>query len=891
MSQRKKKNKKNNQQQSNSTPEAVVSSLNVNAVEFVPSSMARENIINSVFLPDHTENLNISACENRGNDYYQSTDEQENASYPSSTVDPLPFYGYDEVCEQMHEYPRMMFPRVCPNVQHLNLFHYPVNGGSTFFEQPPPQISVYDAELHNMVLVTQPLIGASNEGKRETVNQIENPLIVDDLTYGTAWDENIKNLCNLQLCLNSISTGSTASCLPEYYHSNRGFQPEDPNRSFIPTPDIFMSERQTIDCTLNNKYNTTSNPYIRETSPFGNANEYQFSARNNLLNPHYDCYNTAAGLTAPYPYRYQPNCNQSFDNSEFPPWDPILTAMAEGILSDGQQANEVACDPTLLPRTRNTWENQTNPQYSFNYEPTGSIASCLPEHNQVIAKRSATPEDVIVKGLTMDSMPTNEDNTNVMETKTNYEVQKHAGISTEKPRSGEEAPNIVQGNLRSSKKNIRSQTKDVSSKKEHVNVVFVGHVDAGKSTIGGHVMLLTGMVDKRAMEKFKIEAKLKSREAWYMSWALDTNQEERDKGKTVETGRGHFETDTKHFTILDAPGHKSFVPSMICGAAQADIAVLVLSARQNEFESGFDKGGQTRDHAILVKAAGVKVLIVLVNKMDDPTVEWSEERFMYCRDKTVPFLKKLGFASNNVYFLPVSGQIGHGLKTPTPTDICPWFKGPSFIECLDNLPPIERDFVSPFVMPVVEKFKDKGTVVMGKIEVGTTYVSNNLLLMPNKVAVTVDKIWSDDKEVTLARAGENVKLKLKGIEEEDISTGFVLCDILKPITVAKIFDAKLHILEVKSIICPGFYAMMHTQCVVEEVQVIKLICSVDPKTNVKSMIGKLKFVTGREEVILRIQCSGLICLTTFKEFSQLGKFTLRSDNKVFAFGTVLKIIQ
>lgn len=167
-------------------------------------------------------------------------------------------------------------------------------------------------------------------------------------------------------------------------------------------------------------------------------------------------------------------------------------------------------------------------------------------------------------------------------------------------------------------------------------------LDAGKSTIGGQIMSLTGMVDKRTLEKYEREAREKSRESWYLSWALDTNQEERDKGKTVEVGRAYFETEKKHFTILDAPGHKSFVPNMIGGAAQADLAVLVLSARKGEFETGFDRGGQTREHAMLAKTAGVKHLVVLVNKMDDPTVNWDENRFNECRDKILPYLKKLG---------------------------------------------------------------------------------------------------------------------------------------------------------------------------------------------------------------------------------------------------------
>jgi len=144
--------------------------------------------------------------------------------------------------------------------------------------------------------------------------------------------------------------------------------------------------------------------------------------------------------------------------------------------------------------------------------------------------------------------------------------------------------------------------------------------------MGGNILYLCGMVDKRTLEKYEREAKEAGRESWYLSWALDSTSQEREKGKTVEVGRAYFETTARRYTILDAPGHKNFVPSMISGAAQADVAVLVISARKGEFETGFEKGGQTREHAMLVKTAGVSKLIVVVNKMDDPTVNWDKTR-------------------------------------------------------------------------------------------------------------------------------------------------------------------------------------------------------------------------------------------------------------------------
>ena len=255
--------------------------------------------------------------------------------------------------------------------------------------------------------------------------------------------------------------------------------------------------------------------------------------------------------------------------------------------------------------------------------------------------------------------------------------------------------------------------------RENINVVFIGHVDAGKSTICGSIMYITGMVDKRTIEKFEREAKIRNRESWFLAYIMDTNEEERAKGITVEVGRAYFETEHKRFTVLDAPGHKNYVPNMIAGAAQADAGVLVISARKGEFESGFDRSGQTREHVLLAKTLGVKRLIVVVNKMDEETVNWSQERYDSIVTRLSPYLKSVGYnVQRDVTFLPISGLKGYNLKDHAPEGVCPWYTGPSLFEILDAIEIGGRDANGPLRLPVLDKFSDRGCMITGKVESG-----------------------------------------------------------------------------------------------------------------------------------------------------------------------------
>ncbi|KAI8464657.1 MAG: elongation factor-like protein [Monoraphidium minutum] len=427
--------------------------------------------------------------------------------------------------------------------------------------------------------------------------------------------------------------------------------------------------------------------------------------------------------------------------------------------------------------------------------------------------------------------------------------------------------------------------------RDHLNVVFIGHVDAGKSTLGGQILF----VDKRTIEKYEREAKDKNRESWYMAYIMDTNEEERVKGITVEVGRAKFETDKRRYTILDAPGHKNYVPNMIMGAAQADVAVLVISSRKGEYETGFEKGGQTREHAQLAKTLGVVKLVVVVNKLDDSSVvgeggAWSQERYDDIVRGLTPFLKTAGYnPKKDLTFIPISALSGANVKNKASKEACPWYDGPTLFEALDSVEVAERPPTAPFRMPIVDKYKDMGTMVMGKSEAGLVCVGDMLQVMPNKLRVKVEAVFRDEQESFAAKAGENLRLRLTGCEDSDISQGFVLSSIKAPVPVVSQFEAQLVILELlehNPIFTVGYRSVMHIHTSVEECEVVKLVSAIDMKTKEQK---KVKYVKSGAMCVCRISLEKPLCMETFQDLPAMGRFTLRDEGRTIAIGKITKL--
>lgn len=424
----------------------------------------------------------------------------------------------------------------------------------------------------------------------------------------------------------------------------------------------------------------------------------------------------------------------------------------------------------------------------------------------------------------------------------------------------------------------------------HLNVVFIGHVDAGKSTTCGNVLYLCGCVDDRMIEKYQKEAKDKNRESWFLAYIMDTNEEEKAKGKTVEVGRAHFETTNRRWTILDAPGHKSYVPNMIGGASQADMGVLIISARKGEFETGFERGGQTREHALLAKTLGVDKLVVAINKMDDLSVGWEQSRYDEITKKLGPFLKQSGFKDDQVIFLPISGLTGDNIKERKKTPA--WFTGKTLLDLLDSLEVPKRLPEAPLRIPMLDGFRDMGSIMaIGKVEQGTVKPGSKVTVMPTGQKCTVTSVFVNEVEMQYAACGENVTMKMNGITEDQLLRGFVMSSQIDPVRVITKFKAQLQVIELpeeRPVLTSGYKAVVHVHVAIEECEILKLYEAMlmsAPKKKEKNP----RFVRENSILTCSIQLARPTPVDVFTGVQQLGRFTMRDEGRTIAIGKITEL--
>jgi elongation factor 1 alpha-like protein len=354
----------------------------------------------------------------------------------------------------------------------------------------------------------------------------------------------------------------------------------------------------------------------------------------------------------------------------------------------------------------------------------------------------------------------------------------------------------VQGLHIQEKPVIKSKNIDVlaeyqrTKRKNAANFVVVGHIDAGKSTLMGRLLIDLGAVDQRTIEKYRQEADRIGKGSFAIAWVMDSGTEERARGVTIDIATSKFETDKTAFTILDAPGHQDFVPNMIAGASQADFAVLVIDASTGNFESGLK--GQTKEHALLVRSIGVQRVIVAVNKMD--AASWSQERFVEIQQQMSGFLSTAGFQPGNISFVPCSGIKGENILAKATDPQASWYTGPTLVEELDKAEPTTHSLDKPLRMTINDIFRfsvQNPLSVSGRLDAGTVQVGEQVIVLPSGERGRVQSLLVDDEPHDWAVAGQNVILNLTDIDSIHLKQGGVICSSSSPAKNVSEFKAKI----------------------------------------------------------------------------------------------------
>ncbi len=424
--------------------------------------------------------------------------------------------------------------------------------------------------------------------------------------------------------------------------------------------------------------------------------------------------------------------------------------------------------------------------------------------------------------------------------------------------------------------------------KPHLNLVIMGHVDHGKSTTTGHMLYLGGAIDERTIKSFEEEASKLGKETFKFAWVLDNLKEERERGLTIDLRFLRFETKKYYFTVIDAPGHRDFVKNMITGASQADGAILFVSAKRGEFEAGIGAGGQTREHAFLAFTLGVNQLVVAVNKMDDATVNWGEERFNEVKSEVDRMLKMVGFKVERVQFVPTSGWTGDNLVKKS--DKLSWYKGPALIDALDNFVEPSKPTGKPLRIPVQDIYTitGVGTVPVGRVETGVLKQGDEVIFMPANKKGEVKSLEMHHTEIPKAEPGDNIGFNVRGIGKTDIHRGDVCGHLSNPPTVAKEFIGQIIVIYHPTAIAAGYTPVFHYHTGQVACRFTELLKKIDPRSG-QVVEENPDFLKTGDAAIVKVEPLQPIAIEPYTEFPELGRFAIRDMGTTVAAGVVKEI--
>jgi len=414
--------------------------------------------------------------------------------------------------------------------------------------------------------------------------------------------------------------------------------------------------------------------------------------------------------------------------------------------------------------------------------------------------------------------------------------------------------------------------------KDHLNLVIIGHIDHGKSTMMGAMLIETGAVTDREARELEKLAKEYDRDSWSYAFVFDRLKEERQRGITIDLAFRKFETKTKYFTIIDAPGHADFVKNMITGASQADAAILVVSGKKGEMEVGIAANGQTREHAYLAQTLGIKQLVVAVNKAD--VYDYSEDRFNECKESVGDLLKSIGF--KGVQFIPTSGMQMENLSKKS--DKMGWYDGPTLIDAIDGFTLPEKPTGKALRVPIQDSYRIKGTgvVPVGRVETGILKKGDQIIIMPTGFKGEIRSIEMHHEEIPEAIPGDNIGFSIRGITMEDASRGDCMghpTNVPTVITPKGKWTGQIIVIWHPTAVAQGYTPVVHAHTAQVAARFSALLKKLDQKTGAV-IEDSPKFLKKNESAIVELTPIKKMCLEKYEEIPEMGRFAVRDMGRI-----------
>lgn len=410
----------------------------------------------------------------------------------------------------------------------------------------------------------------------------------------------------------------------------------------------------------------------------------------------------------------------------------------------------------------------------------------------------------------------------------------------------------------------------MAKEKEHMNLAFIGHVDHGKTTLVGHLLLQAGAIAEQQLadgeDKFR--------------FVMDRLSEERERGVTIDLAHAKFETDKYEFTIMDCPGHRDFVKNMITGASQADAAVLVVAVDDGVMP-------QTKEHVFLSRTLGINQLIVAINKMD--LVNYDEEKFNALKDEVSALIKTVGYKPSEVEFIPLSAFEGDNITSKS--ENTPWYKGKTLVEALDDLEAPEKPVDLPLRIPIQDVYSitGVGTVPVGRVETGVLKKGENVIFEPAGVSGEVKSIEMHHEMIDQAEPGDNIGFNVRGVGKNDIRRGDVAGHLDNPPKVAKEFTAQIVVLQHPGVITVGYTPVFHCHTAQVACTFLELVQKMNPATGQVEEENPDFLKTGNAAVV-KVKPTKPLVIEKIKDIPHMGRFAIRDMGQTVAAGMCIDLV-